>query len=124
MLPRYTGSGSWMYLIKDTYAFITTQGAQTDNRINNILHKFPFSLPYSGSVARESGANVNQDTHGYFWSAGTNSATTARYLLFYGVSVWPEYNAYKTDGFTVRCVAQCLFPRTPKPLYLELVILA
>ena len=71
-------------------------------RVNDILHKFPFSLPYSGNVTRESGATVDQGTYGHFWSAGSDSATNARHLRYYGNYTYPEYSRYKTNGFSVR----------------------
>ncbi|MBQ3271210.1 hypothetical protein IJH10_01235, partial [Candidatus Saccharibacteria bacterium] len=87
-LPRYTGSGSWMTLIRDAYSIITTQGDQStlpDGKTdaNTKLHAFPFSLPYSGGVARGSGATVNQATDGDFWSAAPSSDTGSRNLAFY-----------------------------------------
>ena len=82
-----------------------SQGAQTDNRINNLLHKFPFSLPYGGDVHRTTGGWSVRSTGGYFWSEGANSGSYARYLDFGGVYVWPEGDNYKTFGFPVRCVA-------------------
>ena len=110
-LPRYTGSGSWMTLIRDTYHIIKTQGDQStvpegNTGANNTLHAFPFSLPYSGYVARASGATVNQATNGYFWSAAPSSSTGSRDLSFGGTNVWPEDANYRTDGFSVRCVAR------------------
>ena len=95
-----------MYLIRDTYGFISSQGAQTDNRINNLLHQFPFSLPYGGNVSRTTGDWNNRSTSGFFWSEGAGSAASARDLNFNGVDVWPELSNYKTIGFPVRCVAK------------------
>ena len=73
---------------------------------NDTLHAFPFSLPYSGRVTRESGATAYQATRGYFWSAAPSSATNSRGLGFYGTIVWPEHTEYRTSGFSVRCVAR------------------
>ena len=110
-LPRYTGSGSWMTLIRDTYHVISTQGDQStvsggNTAANNTLHGFPFSLPYSGNVHRGSGSTVLRGADGYFWSAAPSSSTNSRRLLFYGTAVWPEGSDYRTLGFSVRCVAQ------------------
>ena len=110
-LPRYTGSGSWMYLIRDTYSVITTQGDQStlpDGKTdaNTKLHAFPFSLPYSGYVRRILGATRAQATGGYFWSAAPTSTTNSRYLAFHGTGVWPEHGDYRTQGFSVRCVSE------------------
>ncbi|MBQ9402997.1 hypothetical protein IJU22_00255 [Candidatus Saccharibacteria bacterium] len=55
---------------------------------------------------RESGATVLQGTLGGWWSAGSNFNTTARHLRIYGNYTYPEYDYYKTNGFSVRCVAQ------------------
>ncbi|MBQ2643926.1 hypothetical protein IJG11_03410, partial [Candidatus Saccharibacteria bacterium] len=92
-LPRYSAvdgtsttapNKSWMYLIRDTYEVITTQGDQgSSSTANAQLHAFPFSLPYSGGVARGSGATVNQATDGDFWSAAPSSDTGSRNLAFY-----------------------------------------
>ena len=82
------------------------QGAQTDDRINNLLHKFPFSLPYGGYVDRTTGGWNDRSTSGAFWSEGANSGSGARDLYFSGVNVWPGNNYYKTAGFPVRCVAK------------------
>ena len=104
-LPNYNAvSGSWMYLIRDTYGFISSQGTQTDNRINNLLHQFPFSLPYGGNVGRTTGGWRDRSTYGYFWSEGANSGSGARGLNFGDAYVYPEYNYYKTSGFPIRCV--------------------
>ena len=77
---------------------------QGSTRVNDILHKFPFSLPYSGYVNRVDGKVDNQGTNGYFWSAGSDSSTYARYLNYRGNYTYPEGSYYKTDGFSVRCV--------------------
>ena len=79
--------------------------AQTDNRINNLLHQFPFSLPYGGSVYRTTGGWDARSAYGAFWSEGAASGSNARYLSFYGAYVWPENGSYKTNGFPVRCIA-------------------
>ena len=108
-LPNYNAvSGSWMYLIRDTYGFISSQGAQTDDRINNLLHKFPFSLPYGGNVYRTPGGWADRSTYGGFWSEGAYSGSSVRGLSFVGASVSPENYYYKTLGFPVRCVASQL----------------
>ena len=73
-------------------------------RVNDILHKFPFSLPYSRYVDRVSGSTVNQGTDGHWWSAGSYSSRLARSLLIYGNYTYPENDSYKTGGFSVRCV--------------------
>ena len=77
------------------------RGDQGSNRANDILHKFPFSLPYSGLVTRASGATVNQGTDGGWWSAGSNSSTYARRLSIYGNDTYPEDDYYKTTGYSV-----------------------
>ena len=81
-------------------------GDQGSTRVNDILHQFPFSLPYSGGVHRVSGATVGQGTSGYWWSQGANSNTYARRLYINGNYTYPEDNNYRTFGYTVRCVAQ------------------
>ena len=85
-----------------------SQGSQTDNRINNLLHQFPFSLPYGGNVYRTTGGWRGRSTDGFFWSEGADSGSYARYLGFYGANVYPESSFYKTPGLTVRCVAEKL----------------
>ncbi|MBQ3271285.1 hypothetical protein IJH10_01625 [Candidatus Saccharibacteria bacterium] len=73
---------------------------------NNTLHAFPFSLPYSGNAGRASGVTGDQATRGNFWSAAPSSTTGSRRLIFNGTSVWPENDAYRTGGMSVRCVAR------------------
>ncbi len=89
------------------------RGDQGSNRANDILHKFPFSLPYSGNVDRVSGATVRQGTNGYWWSAGSDSSTYARDLNILGNYTYLEGSNSKTLGFTVRCVTKRprLYPR-------------
>ena len=74
---------------------------QGSTRVNDILHQFPFSLPYSGTVYRVSGTTVTQGTNGYWWSQGANSNTNARYLDIRGNYTHPENNYYNTNGFSV-----------------------
>ena len=115
-LPRYSAvngtsttapNKSWMYLIRDIYQVITTQGDQgSSSTANAQLHAFPFSLPYSGDVRWQSGGTVNQGANGNFWSAGATSQTNARSLNFSGTLDWPEYSSYRLYGFSVRCVAK------------------
>ena len=75
---------------------------QGSTRVNDILHKFPFSLPYSGYVNRVDGKVDNQGTNGYFWSAGSDSSTYARYLYVNGNDTDPVHDYYKTNGLSVR----------------------
>ena len=77
-----------------------------DDRINNLLHKFPFSLPYGGYIVRVPGGWNNRGAYGVFWSEGADSDAVAHDLGFYDVYVWPEDGSYKTSGFPVRCVAK------------------
>ena len=88
--------------------FVAKPKGTKDDRINNLLHKFPFSLPYGGFIVRTAGGWVNRGTSGLFWSEGAYSATNARLLSFDGVDVWPENNTYKANGFPVRCVTKIM----------------
>ena len=54
---------------------------------------------------RTTGAFVSRGSDGYFWSSGAYSGVLARRLYFRGADVWPEINNYKTNGFSVRCLA-------------------
>ena len=116
-LPRYSAvngtsttapNKSWMYLIRDIYQVISTQGDQgSSSTANAKLHAFPFSLPYSGNVDWQSGGTESQGATGAFWSAGATSQTSARYLSFSGTRVWPEGSSgIRLYGFSVRCVAK------------------
>ncbi|MBO7720168.1 hypothetical protein J6S35_00820, partial [Candidatus Saccharibacteria bacterium] len=90
-------------------SLISTSGNQGSTRANDILHQFPFSLPYSGNVYSSDGKVINQGTAGYFWSAGSvsvGSDTYARYLRYFDIYTLPEFSSPKTSGFSVRCVAQ------------------
>ena len=105
-LPRYEGNGSWMYLIKDTYGLISSQGDQGDTHVNNILHKFPFTLGYGG-FTNVSGDVGGQGSYNYLWLNYTTSAIYARYFNFYSSRVWPiNGDLQKSNGFSVRCVAK------------------
>ncbi|MBQ9403143.1 hypothetical protein IJU22_01060 [Candidatus Saccharibacteria bacterium] len=81
-------------------------GGQGSTRVNDTLHQFPFSLPYSGNVGRADGKVYGQGTNGYFWSAGSDSATNARLLYYNGNYAYPDGSGYKTYGYSVRCVAE------------------
>ncbi|MBR3264192.1 hypothetical protein IKF94_03120 [Candidatus Saccharibacteria bacterium] len=76
---------------------------------NNLLHLFPFSLPYGGYVYRATGTFVRRSSGGYFWASGAYSGVFARSLSFTGADVWPENGSYKTSGFSVRCLAKIVF---------------
>ena len=78
--------------------------ATTD--VNNLLHLFPFSLPYGGYVGRSTGAFNSRGLAGDFWTSGADSGVYARSLNFYGAGVWPEYDFYRTYGFSARCIKQ------------------
>ena len=58
---------------------------------------------------RTTGAFNTRGSYGNFWTSGANSSVDARYLYFYDAYVWPEYNRYKTGGFSVRCLAKIVF---------------
>ena len=75
-------------------------------RPNNLLHLFPFSLPYGGFVYRTAGVFGGRGSNGLFWTSGAYSGVFARSLNFSGASVWPERSDYKTNGFSVRCLAK------------------
>ncbi|MBQ9403059.1 hypothetical protein IJU22_00595 [Candidatus Saccharibacteria bacterium] len=78
-----------------------SSGDQGSTRVNDILHQFPFSLPYSGYVGGTDGKVYRQGAYGHFWSAGSDSATDARYLLVRGNYTGPADSYYKTYGFSV-----------------------
>jgi uncharacterized protein (TIGR02145 family) len=120
-LPRYSNvsatdlspSGSWLGLIRDTYHVIVNLGNQTtvpDGNVNanNILHDFPFSLPYSGDVWWEMGTIEAQGGASAFWTAGAKTQTKSQTLAFGGgTNVWNSYNGdIRLNGFSVRCVAK------------------
>ena len=75
-------------------------------QIYNLLHLFPFSLPYGGHVYRASGAFGTRGSGGFFWASGANSGVRARSLNFSVAYVSPERNSYKTGGFSVRCIVK------------------
>ncbi|MBO7720204.1 hypothetical protein J6S35_01010 [Candidatus Saccharibacteria bacterium] len=81
-------------------------GDQGSTRANDILHQFPFSLPYPGVVRPYVGTVYYQGTYGYFWSADSDSATYAWYLSYDSDYTEPERSSYKIGGMSVRCVAQ------------------
>ena len=79
---------------------------------NKSLHKFPFSLPYSGDVGRNTGTFDRQNANGYFWSGGAIDASGSRDLELGNSNntIWPERNSVKANGFSVRCVAKKQYP--------------
>ncbi len=79
------------------------RGDQGSNRANDILHKFPFSLPYSGGVDRGSGTITTQGVRGRFWSTESSSDINARYLIIFDNHIYPYNGDAKTYGFSVRC---------------------
>ena len=101
-----TSSGSWSYLIKSVYGFISSEGTQADSRISDLLHKFPFSMPYAGGVARASGANTGRGTNGYFWSPRAGSAPFVGRLRFYNSYVDMTQNAKTASGLSIRCLTK------------------
>ena len=84
-------------------------GDQGSTRVNDILHQFPFSLPYSGYVSREAGATVNQGTYGFWWSQGSDSTVQARALGLDNNYTAPENINAKTLGLSVRYVTFFFF---------------
>jgi uncharacterized protein (TIGR02145 family) len=116
-LPRYSNvngsstlapNGSWMHLIRDVYGIIgTSQGDQGDGGASSLkAHAFPLSLPFSGRVYWQSGGIEGQGAFGYWWTVGSHSQTSARYLYVDSVGVLPEDSHYRLNGFNVRCVAK------------------
>ena len=57
-------------------------------------------------MRRTSGAFNSRGSGGGFWLSGADSGVLARNLDFSGANVWPENSTYKTNGFSVRCLAQ------------------
>ncbi|MBR3263784.1 hypothetical protein IKF94_00915 [Candidatus Saccharibacteria bacterium] len=84
---------------------MTDDELEKNTNSNNLLHLFPFSLPYGGRVYRTTGAFANRGSYGNFWTSGADSGVNARALYFYDASVWSEGSPYKTYGFSVRCLA-------------------
>ena len=58
----------------------------------------------AGYRARASGSVANAGSYGYYWSAASNSATSAYSLNFNSGSVTPQYNFHRANGFSVRPV--------------------
>ncbi|MBR3263933.1 hypothetical protein IKF94_01720 [Candidatus Saccharibacteria bacterium] len=56
-------------------------------------------------MSRTTGAFSSHGSLGGFWASGAFSGVHARLLDFYGAIVWPEGSRYKTEGFSVRCLA-------------------
>ena len=99
-----------------------SSGDQGSTRVNDILHQFPFSLPYSGDVYRADGKVGRQSTRGYFWSAGSDSATNARLLYYNGNYTYPDGSGYKTYGYSVRRAILCSTGLRPNPpLFLKAI---
>ena len=101
-----------------------SSGDQGSTRVNDILHRFPFSLPYSGNVGRNPATTDNQGTYGSFWSAASTSAITARYLFTTNRKIIPDYDQpdnnsanYKTYGLSARCVVVKFTTTFPVNIY-------
>ena len=87
-----------------------TSGDQGSTRANDILHQFPFSLPYTGYVNRPTGKAGPFDG-GNFWTNAAEGAISAYALSYWSTKVYParssaspETDLLKTYGFTVRYI--------------------
>ena len=58
----------------------------------------------SGYVSN--GSVLDQGGYGYFWSSTVDGANGAYYLYLNSSDVYPAYGNGKSDGFSVRCMAQ------------------
>ena len=61
-------------------------------------------------MSRTNGTFFNRGSRGNFWTFGALSGIYVRTLYFAGVSVWPEGDGYKTNGFSVRCIVEIIIP--------------
>ncbi|MBO7720248.1 hypothetical protein J6S35_01240 [Candidatus Saccharibacteria bacterium] len=68
-------------------------------------------------MTQYNGTSRNQGTYGFFWSAGSDSATYARDLYYGGNYTDPESSGPKTDGYPVRCVVVKFTTTFPVNIY-------
>ena len=79
------------------------------------LRSLPLSVMMSGYLTWNSGNLTNRGTYGNFWSSMSSSYANSRYLYFNSTLVSPKNGYYKSNGFTLRCVARN-HPKSP-PLF-------
>ena len=63
------------------------------------------TLPTAGKRASANGALFHRGGNGYYWSS-TENGSTAYFFVFAGSVVNPANNASRTNGFSVRCIAE------------------
>ena len=95
-------SGSWVNLLSGSYF---TSGESSYIRARE-MHLSPLSIPFSGNYYWLLGNLSRRGSDGYFWSATANSYRYARSLNPAPTGISTQYNANKTGGFTIRCVAR------------------
>jgi uncharacterized protein (TIGR02145 family) len=63
-------------------------------------------FPASGYRDCNSGSPVSVSTYGYYWTSASYSPTHSYGLSFYNNGVYPTYNSYKSNGFSIRPVKE------------------
>jgi uncharacterized protein (TIGR02145 family) len=101
-LPRFEGHSSWLYLFREAYRFI--EGGSNEDRESDsgyIAMAFPFSLPLSGVVSKDTGNTGEYTQAGFFWTSRRQNPLYIRraYIL-------PQNNNNGKHGFSVRCIAK------------------
>ena len=65
----------------------------------------PLTFLRDGTYRWQDGVLYNRNGEGTYWSLRSANTTDSYYLLFIGVSLYPQYYNRRGLGFAVRCVS-------------------
>ena len=107
-LPRYEGSGSWLYLFREAYHFIESGKGNIygTTGLSTILNEFPLDMVYAGNIYFGDGTRYDNETGGVNWSQYALPDNQASAVNFSDVYVGPNHGNQRRYGFSVRCVAK------------------
>jgi uncharacterized protein (TIGR02145 family) len=108
---RVPSQTEWQAVNSNNVAFRTGTFNNSATNYGVALHFGPdastklLTLPAAGNRNGTSGALYSRGNHGYYWSSTENSSD-AYYLNFNTSNVYPAFNYYRANGFSVRCIAE------------------
>ena len=106
-IPRYTGSGSYLYLFREGYHIIANdQTSITGTNIGTQTKEYPFTITMAGVVLRTTGESTREDTNGYYWNSEANSIDRVGVMNNNANSIYPDKDDNKRHGFSLRCYAK------------------